>query len=214
MNSLLYEFIQSSMTEPTIIPHSSVKVNITFAQFEIDYLSMVLLFDAYTDHNAPASPAPWRGKYLSTDKEVMFGNKSESDMFQENKKILIHFCMKQHPHFTWNFFGNITRNQIGWPCKKIDGIWSWSVRYVKQFTDGDIISSHQNYVDSYSGEKQKEAMWIHHVVILQLFHPKYKKVPKIHFVHDNHSLFVRHFNHNKEQEHTNLFEGMPRFEYL
>ena len=25
MNSLLYEFIQSSMTEPTIIPHSSVQ---------------------------------------------------------------------------------------------------------------------------------------------------------------------------------------------
>jgi hypothetical protein len=56
------------------------------------------------------------------------------------------------------FFGNGTRSQIGWPCKKIDGIWSSSVRYVKQFTDGGIISSHQNYVDSESGEKQKEAM--------------------------------------------------------
>jgi hypothetical protein len=56
-----------------------------FAQFVIDYLSLVLLFDDYTDHNAQASPAPWGGKYLSTDKEVMLGNKSESDMFQENK---------------------------------------------------------------------------------------------------------------------------------
>ena len=52
----------------------------------IDYLSMVLLFDAYTDHNANTSPSLWGAKYLSTDKEVKFGNKSESDMFQENQK--------------------------------------------------------------------------------------------------------------------------------
>jgi hypothetical protein len=97
-------------------------VNIAFAQFVIDYLSLVLLFDAYTDHNANTSPAPWGGKYLSTEKEVRFGNKSGSDMFQENQKILIHFCMKQHQDVSWNFFGNKTRTQIGWPCKKIDGI--------------------------------------------------------------------------------------------
>jgi hypothetical protein len=74
------------MTEPTFIPLSSVKVDITFAQFVIDYLSMVLFFDAYTEHNATTSPAPWGGKFLSTEKEVRFGNKSESDMFQEIKK--------------------------------------------------------------------------------------------------------------------------------
>jgi hypothetical protein len=62
-------------------------VNITFAQFVIDFLSMVLLFDAYTEHNANSSPAPWEGKYLSLEKEVWFGNKSESDLFQENQKI-------------------------------------------------------------------------------------------------------------------------------
>jgi hypothetical protein len=60
------------MTEPLL----SVKVNITFAQFVIDYLPMVLLFDVYTEHNANTSPAPWGGKYLSTEKEVRFGNKS------------------------------------------------------------------------------------------------------------------------------------------
>ena len=42
------------------------------AQFVIDYLSMVLSIDAYTDHSVQASPAPWGGKYLSTDKEVKF----------------------------------------------------------------------------------------------------------------------------------------------
>ncbi len=70
-------------------------MNITFAQFVIDYLSMVLFFCAYTDHNANSSPAPWGAKYLSTDKEVKFGNKSESDMFHKNQIILINFCMNQ-----------------------------------------------------------------------------------------------------------------------
>ncbi len=64
---------------------------------------MVLLFDAYTDHNANTSHAPWGAKYLSTDKEVKFGNKSESDMFQGNQKILIHFCMNQREDAAWIF---------------------------------------------------------------------------------------------------------------
>ncbi len=139
---------------------------------------MVLLFDAYRYHNANTPPAPWGAKYLSTDKEVKFGNKSESDIFQENQKILIHFCMNQREDVAWNSFGDKTRSWIGWPSKKIDGIWSSSVRYVKQFTDGGIISSQQNYVDSFSGKRWKEAMWIHHFVILQLFHPKYQKCLK------------------------------------
>jgi hypothetical protein len=106
MSSLPYKFIHSSMTEPTIIPHSSVQGEHKVGQFVIDYLYMVLLFDAYTDHNAQASPAPWGGKYLSTDKEVKFGNKSESDMFQENQNVLIHFCMNQHEDIAWKFLVN------------------------------------------------------------------------------------------------------------
>jgi hypothetical protein len=88
---------------------------------------MVLLFNAYTDHNTNTSPATWGGKYLSTDKEEKFGNKSESDMFKENQKVLIHVCMNQREDIAWKCFGNQTRNQIGWPCKKIDGIWASSV---------------------------------------------------------------------------------------
>jgi hypothetical protein len=104
--------------------------------------------------------------------------------------------MTQREDIAWKFFGNKSSNQIGWPCKKIDGIRTTSVCYVKQFTDGGIMSSHHNYVDS------KEAMWIHHFSILQLFHPKYKFFWKIHFVHDNHALFVHHCTHDKFQEHA------------
>jgi hypothetical protein len=135
------------MTKPTFIPLSSVKVKITFAHFVIDLLPMLLLFDAYTEHNANSSPAPWGGKFLSTEKEVRFGNKSESDLFQENQKILIFFFMKQCEDISWIFFGNEKTRQIGWPVA-VGKIWSSSGWYFKQLTDGGVISSHQNYVAS------------------------------------------------------------------
>jgi hypothetical protein len=51
------------------------RVIANFAHFVIDFLSMLLLFDTYTDHNANASPAPWavRNFYMS-----------EREMIQEN----------------------------------------------------------------------------------------------------------------------------------
>ena len=57
---------------------------------------MLILFDAYTKHNTNASPAPWSGKFLSSEKDQRFGNKSEIDLLQENQNVLINFCMKQH----------------------------------------------------------------------------------------------------------------------
>ena len=39
--------------------YSFGKVNANFARVVIDFLSMLLLFDAYSDHNANASPTPW-----------------------------------------------------------------------------------------------------------------------------------------------------------
>jgi hypothetical protein len=47
--------------------------------------------------------------------------------------------------------------------------------------DGGVSSSHQNYVATYIGNKRKEAMWIHHFVILQLFHVKINKIGNISF---------------------------------
>jgi hypothetical protein len=68
------------------------KVNPHFARFVIDYLSMLLLFDAYTDHNANASPAPWAGRSFSM---------SEWEMIQENQLVLIKFCLKQNEVMVW-----------------------------------------------------------------------------------------------------------------
>ncbi len=44
--------------------------------------------------------------------------------------------------------------------------------------------------------------------------PSTKNVEKIHFVCNNHSLYVCHFNHDEYQEHTNLYKDTPKFEYL
>ena len=85
-----YTYIDSSFT---YLPHSSIYGEHDFSRFVIDYVSMVLLFDAFTDHYANGSPTPWQDKYLSTENEVKFGNKSESDLFQENQKFLFIFAL-------------------------------------------------------------------------------------------------------------------------
>ena len=78
-----------------------------------------------TRHPLPGEPSTYpqtRKSNLETSQKMI--------CFKKIEKILIHFCMNQWEDVPWNFFGNRTRSQIGWPCKKIDWIWSSSVRYV------------------------------------------------------------------------------------
>jgi hypothetical protein len=194
--------------------YSYVKVNITFARFVVDILSMLLLLNAYTEHNANTSPAPWANRFLSTEKEQRFGDKSETDLFLKNQKLLIHFCMKKREDVTYMFFGNSKTKQIGWPVGKLDAIWSSSVRFFKQLSQGGVMSSYHNYVATYSGKKRQEAMWIHHFVILQLFHVKFRKLEDITFLHDNHSLLVCNFEDHEVQEFTDMYQYKPEFQYL
>jgi hypothetical protein len=77
---------------------------------------MLLLFDAYSDHNANASPTPWAGRNLSSIKEDRFHNMSEQEMIQENQLVLIKFCLKQNEDMVWKLFGtnNKKSRQQGW----------------------------------------------------------------------------------------------------
>ena len=69
----------------------------------IDFIAMSLLFDCYSEHNTNVSPAPWGGRSLSTDKQDELGtNKSEYDLFIENQRILIKFCMLQREELLGN----------------------------------------------------------------------------------------------------------------
>jgi hypothetical protein len=52
----------------------------------------------------------------------------------------------------------------------LDSLWESSVQYLCEFKAG-VSSSYKAYQATYKGEKRKELMWIHHFVILQLFHP-------------------------------------------
>jgi hypothetical protein len=97
------------------------KVNANFARFVIDFLSMLLLFNAYLDHNANASPAPWAGRNSSSIKEDSFNNMSEREMIQENQMVLIKFCLKQNEDMAWRLFGTNNKQQeelltgmLGW----------------------------------------------------------------------------------------------------
>ena len=144
---------------------------------------------------------------MSTVNQDEFGNKSEHDLFMENQRILIEFCMLQREDISWKLFGNKKLGQIGWAPKVLDTIWTSSVRFVKQF-DGGVCSSHQ------SGDKRNECMWIHHFVILQLFHPKFKLLENVNFLHKNHSKFVRCMNGDDMKKYKSIFHEVPTFNYL
>jgi hypothetical protein len=182
------------------------KVNAHFAHFVIDFLSMLLLFDTYTDHNANASHAPWVGRNFSM---------SEREMIQENQSVLIKFCSKQNEVMAWKFFGtnNKKNPQLGWQVGESDTLWTASVRYVSKFKSG-ISSLYMDCQDTYKGHKRKETMWIHHFVILLLFHLELLKVESAEFLHDNHSSFVCQFTTNDQQLYKDIFEQSPMYNWL
>ncbi len=189
------------------IPIHLEKSMLTLQVFFIDFLSMLLLFDAYTDHNANASPTPWRGRNFSM---------SRRKMIQKNQLlVLIKFCLKQNEDMAWKFFGtNNKKNcQLGWQVGECDTLWTASVRYVSKLKSG-ISSLYKDYQDTYKGDKRKESMWIHQFLILQLFHPKFLKIKSAEFLHDNHSSFVCQFTTDKQQEYTNIFEEFPNYNWL
>ncbi len=88
---------------------------------------MLLLFDAYSNCNANASPAPWAGRNFSM---------SEQEMIQESQLVLIKFCLKQNEVMALKFFGRTTNNkkscQMGWQVEELDNVWTASVRYVSK----------------------------------------------------------------------------------
>ena len=156
------------------------------------------------------------GTNIFTKKEQSFGDKSESDLFVENQNILIHFCMKQREDVSYILGGNTKTKKIGWLFENWtqSGIWFSSARFFKQLSQGGDMSSYHNYVATYSGKKQQEAIWIHHFVILQLFHAKFREWDNITFLHDNHSLFFCHFEYHELQECTDMHKYKPGFQCL
>ena len=182
---------------PIYLDRSTLTLNLSV----IDFLSMLLLFDAYSDYNANASPTPCAGRNFSM---------SEQEIIQENQLILLKFCLKQNEDMVRKLFGtkNKKTRQLGWQVGELDNLWTASVRYVSKFKSG-ISSLYKDYQDTYNWGKRKESMWIHHFVILQLFHPKFLKFESAEFLHDNYSSFVCQFTTDKQQEYTNILKNFP-----
>jgi hypothetical protein len=65
VENLLMKLIKKSSQDETIHSNLIGKVNNSFAIFDVDFLSMLLLFDSYIDHNAQVAPATWAGRKLS-----------------------------------------------------------------------------------------------------------------------------------------------------
>jgi hypothetical protein len=149
-------------------------------------LSTFLLFNAYTDHNSQASPTPWSGKQLGKDPELQYGNKSQSQLYQENQCILVHYCMTVNRDVSTKFFGNGT----GWSVDKLDPIWASSLRYYKQLSGYGIVSSFPSSHVNENG-KRVEGMWIHHFVILQMFHRRFLEHDNPIFKNENYTSFVK-----------------------
>ncbi len=68
----LMKDIKKSSKDKRIYSNSIGKVNASFAKFVVDFIAMLLLFDAFIYHNAQAAPAPWTGRQLSIEEQNVF----------------------------------------------------------------------------------------------------------------------------------------------
>jgi hypothetical protein len=201
---LLMMDIKKSSKDKTIHANSIGKVNASFAKFVADFIAMSLLFDAFIYHNAQAAPAPWAGRHLSIKRQ---------NLFQQNQILLVKFCLLRNEDQAWKLFGKKKFGTVGWTVSNLDSLWGSSVQYFCQFKAG-VSSSCRDYQATYKGEKSKELMWIHHFVILQLFHLKFCMEKDICFEHENSGLFLRQFTFDETQEYMSLFHDSPRYEWL
>jgi hypothetical protein len=79
--------IKKSSKDKRIHTNSIGKVDASFAKFVVDFIAMLLLFDAFIYHNAQAAPAPWASRHLSIE---------EQHLFQLNQFVLVKFCLRQN----------------------------------------------------------------------------------------------------------------------
>ncbi len=77
-----------------------------------------------------------------------------------------------------------------------------------------VCSSYKDYLATSKGEKRKEMMWIHHFVILQLFHPKFRNEKDVCFEHEDSTLFLCNITLDETQQYINLYHDSPCYEWL
>ena len=215
-DSLLFDssmlLIKASSEGANVHNNSFGKPNSMFAWFVIDFLSMLILFDTFIDHRSLIAPMPFTGVPLTP---------IQSKMFLHNKNILIKFCVEHGNSNVSDYFvikktGEI---KLGKNTNDMNQLWGTSTKYHRQLKTG-IVSSFDSYKDSYTGDQIEQKLWIHHFVILQLFHPLFRFYngedahEKIVFLNENHHKFVAKMNDDQIQLYIKTHDDNPNFSWL
>ena len=133
-------------------------------------------------------------------------------MLVHNKHILIKFCLGQGLSRIAKKTGDAGRGSIN-----LGKLWSTSTKFYRQLHAG-IISSFESYTDSYTSLKKEQRLWIHHFVILQLFHPAFRKYPgeegDFVFKHDNNHLFLERMTPGQSSMYTKMYGDSPNYSWV
>ena len=168
------------------------KPNKKFAWFVIDFLAMSILFDTYSHHRSLKAPVLYNNATFSTTNE---------NMLVHNKHILIKFCIDQGNSWVKDYFIDKKTGKVASKgCVDLNKLWATSNMYLRQFNAG-IIYSFQSYTNSNTDEKKEQKLWIHHFMILQLFHPSIT-LSSDDIVDDNHANFVDRIAVNEKQKYN------------
>ena len=211
-DSLLFDssmlLIKASSEGAGVHSNSIGKPNRMFAWFVIDFLSMSILFDSFINHRSLLAPMPFTKVPLSGENMTMLVH---------NKQILIKFCLGQGPPRVDKYFVNEKTGDVGRGCLDLDKLWSTSTKFYRQLKSG-IVSSFESYKDSYTGDKKEQKLWIHHFVILQLFHPLFRFYPgddsDLQFQDDNHNLFVEKITDSHIKYYVKMYGDTPNYSWL
>ena len=138
-------------------------------------------------------------------------------MLLHNKQILIKFCLGQGPSRVDKYFLNKKTGDVGRGCLDLDKLWCTSTKFHHQLHAG-IVSSFEPYTDSYTGPKKKQKLWIHDIVILQLFHPLFCLYPGeesvVIFKDDNHNLFVGKMTDIHIEKYSDMYGNTPNYSWV
>ena len=167
-----------------------------------------ILFDSFIHHRSLVAPMLFKKVPLSEE---------HCAMFVHSKHILIKFCLGQGLSRVDIFFLNEKTGDAGRGGVDLDKLWSAFTKFYCQL-HARIVSYFESYTDSYTSLKKEQKLWIHHIVILQLFHPLFCYYPgeecDFEFKDNNHNLFVERMTDVHLETYTKMYGDSPNYSWV
>lgn len=183
------------------------KVNVAFARFVVDMISVQLVFNNWYPFLAQQVPAPFRGE--ETPADIM-------KAIKWNQNVIVSVLFDIDNSHCQKLF--MTGKTVGWPVPPLKKLFSTVVSYKNKFEEG-IISA-WDIQDRSSGGKP--GLWIHHWITLQFVHAKFAVPlnvnlrgkdddgnPIYNFKHKNWTRFVRNVNAEMVANHNSRHSTDP-----